>query len=65
MTVVAEGKDDSVYKRLVCKNCGTINRYTPGDVVNIHTGRDYSGGSNGADGFRCAECNAWVITRSW
>lgn len=62
---IAVGKDQSVFKRVTCRNCGTINEYAPGEVRNLWNGCDYSGGSDGADGFNCAHCGEEVITKRW
>ena len=53
---VVIGKDESVYKRLTCQKCGAINQYAPNEVRTLWEGRDYSGGSDGAEGFNCAGC---------
>mgnify|MGYP003546562478 CR=1 FL=1 len=45
---ITVGKDQSVFKRVTCRNCGTINEYAPGEVRNLWNGCDYSGGSDGA-----------------
>lgn len=62
---VVVGQDESVYKKLTCYNCGSINQYAPNEVRTLREGRDYSGGSDGAKGFWCAGCGAEVIVRAW
>ena len=62
---VVVGKDESVYKKLTCRHCGSINQYTPNEVRTLREGRDYSGGSDGAEGFNCAGCGKEVIVRAW
>lgn len=59
------GRDKSVYKRSTCKNCGSINEYTPNEVCTLWESRNYSGGSAGAEGFNCAGCGKAIIVRSW
>lgn len=59
------GHDPSVTKRATCRHCGAINEYTPNEVRNLYSGRDISGGSDGADGFNCAGCGKEIYTRSW
>lgn len=62
---VAVGKDKSVFKRVTCQKCGTINEYVPGEVRTLWSGSDYGGGPDGAEGFNCASCDAQVITKRW
>ena len=62
---VVVGRDESVYKKLTCRNCGSINQYAPNEVRTLREGRDYSGGSDGAEGFNCAGCGKEVIVRAW
>jgi hypothetical protein len=33
------GKDQSVYKQLTCKHCGSINRYLPNEVRTLWSGK--------------------------
>lgn len=61
----AIGKDQSAAKRITCKACGTINEYFEGEVRNLWSGKDYSGGDDGADGFNCASCRKQIIVRRW
>lgn len=61
----AVGIDQSIAKRATCSKCGTINEYFPREVFILYQGKDYSGGSDGAEGFHCANCGERVITRSW
>lgn len=62
---VVVGRDESVYKKLTCRNCGSINQYAPNEVRTLREGRDYSGGSDGTEGFNCAGCGREVIVRAW
>lgn len=62
---VVVGRDESVYKRLTCPLCGAINQYAPNEVRTLREGRDYSGGSDGAEGFNCAGCGRELIVRAW
>lgn len=59
------GKDQSVYKQLTCRHCGSINKYLPIEIRTLWSCKDYSGGSDGAEGFNCADCGKEVITRVW
>lgn len=59
------GRDESVVKRITCRKCAAILEYTPSEVRNLYSGTDYSGGSDGADGFNCPNCGSEVYTRSW
>ena len=61
----AIGIDTTIFKQATCRKCGTINEYTPIEVVNLWSGTDYSGGPDGADGFKCASCGDNVITKRW
>ena len=62
---VVVGRDESVYKKLTCRHCGSINQYAPNDVRTLREGRDYSGEPAGAEGFNCAGCGKEVIVRAW
>ena len=64
---VVVGRDESVYKKLTCRHCGSINQYTPNEVRTLREGRDYSysGVSDVAEGFNCAGCGKEVIVRVW
>ena len=62
---VVVGRDESVYKKLTCRHCGAINQYAPNEVRTLWSGKDYSGGSAGAEGFNCANCGEEVIVRDW
>lgn len=59
------GRDVQAVKRITCRACAAVVEYTPGEVRNLRSGRDYSGGSDGADGFDCPGCGKQIITRSW
>ena len=62
---VVVGRDESVSKKLTCRHCGSINQYAPNEVRTLWSGKDYSGGSAGAEGFNCANCGKEVIVRAW
>lgn len=59
------GQDTGVYERITCRHCGAINEYTLSEVRTLWNGRDYSGGSDGAEGFNCGQCGCEVITERW
>lgn len=59
------GKDESATKRATCRSCAAIIEYTPGEVRTLWSGKDYSGGSDGAKGFNCPACSQQVITERW
>ena len=59
------GRDDRAVKRITCRECAAIVEYTPSEVRNLWSGKDYSGGSDGADGFNCPSCNHLIHTRRW
>jgi len=59
------GKDESVIKRITCRNCGAINEYVPHDVHTLYQGRDITGCSEGTKGFNCAGCDKEIVTESW
>lgn len=59
------GQDNSVYKRLTCKNCGAINEYTPNEVRVLYSGKDISGCMEITKGFNCAQCGLEVITEQY
>ena len=63
---VVVGRDESVYKKLTCRHCGSINQYAPNEVRTLREGRDdYSVGSDSVEGFNCAGCGKEVIVRVW
>ena len=62
---VVVGRDESVYKKLTCRHCGSINQYAPNEDRTLWSEKDYSGGSDGAEGFHCANCGEEVIVRAW
>jgi len=51
--------------RVTCRDCGAVLQYTPSEVVTLWSGTDYSGGSDGAEGFKCPRCKHNVIINSW
>ena len=59
------GRDESVVKKITCRNCAAMLEYTPSEVRNLWSGSDYGGGSAGADGFNCPSCGEEVRTHSW
>ena len=59
------GIDQSKVKRITCSNCASINEYTLGEVRTLWSGTDYSGGSDGAEGFNCAACGKEIQTKRW
>ncbi|AKE44819.1 hypothetical protein AU106_gp188 [Sinorhizobium phage phiM9] len=62
---VVVGQDQSVKKRATCRHCGAINEYLPSEVRVLYSGKDISGGPDGAEGFNCAQCGKEIRTRSW
>ena len=58
------GKDSSVMKRAVCRQCASIVEYAPIEVKSVN-GKDYSGGPDGYDFIDCPCCNSKIILRSW
>lgn len=59
------GIDEKALQRITCRGCGSINEYAENDVRNLWSGKDYSGGSDGADGFNCAGCGKEIHVRRW
>jgi hypothetical protein len=59
------GQDNSVAKRITCRNCGAVNEYVPLDVRELSRGRDYGSGSDGSDGFNCGQCQKEIVTKAW
>lgn len=59
------GLDQLVIKRITCKECASIIEYSKGEVRNLWNVKDYSGGSDGADGFSCPNCGKDVIVNRW
>lgn len=59
------GTDTSQVKRATCRNCASIIEYTEGEVRLLWSGKDYSGGPDGAKGFACPKCTKDVITERW
>ena len=55
---VVVGRDESVYKKLTCRHCGSINH----EVRTLWSGKDYS---DGAEGFYFVNCGEEVIVRAW
>lgn len=63
--IIDETPDPKVVKRTACHSCGVTLEYVPKDVKLLWSGKDYSGGSDGAKGFKCPNCNVNVITERW
>lgn len=59
------GQDQTIYKRITCRQCGSINEYTPNEVRDLWKGRDIDGGMSVTQGFNCANCGKEVITKSY
>ena len=59
------GFSPKVLKQATCQKCGAINEYAPNEVRTLWSGKDYSGGSDGAKGFTCGNCGDDVITERW
>ena len=58
------GRDESVVKRVTCRNCASILEYTKNEVRSYH-GTDYSGGSDGQEWVDCPNCGGRAVIRSW
>lgn len=65
VTIINETPDPKVVKQIVCRGCGVKLEYVPNDVILLWSGKDYSGGSDGAKGFKCPKCGKNVITERW
>lgn len=59
------GVDETAKKRATCRECASIVEYAPGEVRTLWSGRDYSGGPDGAKGFNCPKCGENIITERW
>jgi hypothetical protein len=59
------GTDTAQLKRITCRACASIVEYTDGEVRTLWSGKDYSGGPDGAKGFACPKCGQDVITHRW
>lgn len=59
------GRDETAVIRATHKECGMIIEYVPNDVVELWSGTDYGGGSDGAKGFKCPHCGENFITHRW
>lgn len=59
------GQSDKAAKEVTHSNCGAILEYFPRDVVLLWSGKDYSGGADGAKGFKCPQCGQDVIIERW
>jgi hypothetical protein len=63
--IISEIPHPKVVKQAVCRGCGATLEYVPNDVILLWSGKDYSGGSDGAKGFKCPKCGKDVITERW
>jgi hypothetical protein len=59
------GTDETAKKRITHRECATVIEYTENEVQPLWRGKDYSGGSDGADGFPCPKCGKNVIVNRW
>ena len=59
------GQDPKAVKRVTHSKCGAVIEYHPIDVFELWSGKDCSGGSDGAEGFKCPNCGENVIIRRW
>lgn len=59
------GKNENLAKICSCKHCGSIVKYYPIEVKTLWEGRDYSGGSDGAEGIVCPGCSNNIVTKAW
>lgn len=59
------GLDPSALKTITCKSCTHRIEYSLGEIRLLYSGKDYSGGSDGAEGFNCPNCRKQIITRAW
>lgn len=59
------GQNNDVLKKITHKECGAVLRYKPIEVITLWSGTDYSGGSDGATGFKCPQCGENVIITRW
>lgn len=64
VTVVSTVPDQSVVKRVVCKNCGSTLEYVPKDIES-HSYRDYTGGSDIDYFIKCPPCGHKVYVKSY
>jgi len=62
--IVDDKPDESVVKRIVCRECGVKLEYLPIDVRR-YEGKDYSGGPDGAEWIDCPQCNNEVVLKRW
>ena len=58
------GKDESLFKRVSCRECASILEYTEHEVKS-YSGTDYSGGPDGMEWVDCPNCGKKAIIRSW
>lgn len=63
--IINEIPDPKIVKQKVCHNCGVTLEYVPNDVILLWSGIDYSGGSDGAKGFKCPKCKKDIIIERW
>ena len=51
--------------QVVHAECGAVLEYHPHEVTVLWSSKDYSGGSDGAKGFKCPKCGLNVILERW
>lgn len=61
MTVNIVGKDQTVVKRVTCRNCASLLEYTQSDTRKIKHSCDYLGDCEIDDGITCPNCGKDVI----
>ena len=59
------GIDRAKVLMATCKSCASLIEYTDGEVRTLWSGKDISGGADGAKGFICPKCGKDVITARW
>ena len=59
------GTDATKMLQVTCRKCASRLEYTEGEVRTLWSGKDYSGGSDGAKGFSWPKCGLDVITEQW
>jgi hypothetical protein len=61
--VMVVGTDQSVVRRVICKNCASVLEYTRSEIIDIKHGYDYTGGYEVDSGIVCPSCRANVFVR--
>lgn len=59
------GTDETAKLRKTCKGCASIVEFTESEIFTLWSGKDYSGGSDGAKGIKCPKCGGNIITERW